>query len=60
MKTRKKQGRKIRHKKINLYPKKRTKAQKIAGTVALAVIIIALMVLGYFLAPPLLEYLEQI
>lgn len=59
MKKRKNYGRKIKRNKINLYPRKKTKAQKIAGTVALIVLIVAIIFLGYCLGKPLLEFIEK-
>ena len=56
MKKRKNYGRKIKRSKINLYPKRKTKTQKIIGTVLLIVIILAVIFLGYCLGKPLLEY----
>ena len=58
MKKRKNYGRKIKRSKINLYPKRKTKAQKILGTVLLIIIILAVVFLGYCLGKPLLEYFK--
>jgi len=55
---RNKYGRKIKRTK-NLYRKKKTKAQKILGTVFLIIIIVAIFFLGYCLGKPLLEFLEK-
>ena len=59
MKKRKNYGRKIKRSKINLYPKRKTKAQKILGTVLLIVIIAAIIFLGYCLGKPMLEFIEK-
>ncbi len=59
MKKRKNYGRKIKRSKINLYPKKKTRAQKILGTVLLIIIILAIAFLGYCLGKPLLEFFEK-
>ncbi len=59
MKKRKNFGRKIKRSKINLYPKRKTKAQKILGTVILVVVILAIVFLGYCLGKPLLDYLGK-
>ncbi len=59
MKKRKNYGRKIKRNKINLYPRKKTKAQKILGTVLLIILILAIVFLGYCLGKPLLDYLEK-
>lgn len=59
MKKRKNYGKKIKRSKINLYPKKKTKAQKIFGTVLLILIILAIVFLGYCLGKPLLEFIEE-
>lgn len=55
---RNKYGRKIKRTK-NLYRKKKTKAQKILGTVFLIIIILAIFFLGFCLGKPLLEFLEK-
>lgn len=59
LKKRKNFGRKIKRSKINLYPKKKTKAQKILGAVILIIIIAAIGFLGYCLGKPLLDYIEK-
>lgn len=59
MKKRKNYGRKIKRSKINLYPKKKTKAQKIIGTIVLILIILAIVFLGYCLGKPLFEFIEK-
>lgn len=59
MKKRKNYGRKIKRSKINLYPKRKTKAQKIIGTVLLVIVLAGIVFLGYCLANPLLEYIEK-
>lgn len=59
MKKRKNYGRKIKRSKINLYPKKKTKAQKILGTVLLIVLILGIVFLGYCLGKPLLDFIEK-
>ncbi len=59
MKKRKNYGRKIKRSKINLYPRKKTKAQKILGAVLLIIIILAIVFLGYCLGKPLLEFIEK-
>lgn len=59
MKSRKNYGRKIKRKRINLYPKRKTKAQKIAGSVLLGVVVLGITFLGYCLGKPLLEYFEN-
>ncbi|MBQ8904096.1 MAG: hypothetical protein IJY73_07420 [Oscillospiraceae bacterium] len=59
MKKRKNYGRKIKRNKINLYPKRKTKAQKILGTVLLVIIILVIVFLGYCLGKPLLEFFEK-
>lgn len=58
MAYRNKYGRKIKRTK-NLYRRKKTKAQKILGTVLLVIIIMAIFFLGYCLGKPLLEFLEK-
>lgn len=58
MAYRNKYGRKIKRTK-NLYRKKKTKAQKILGTVFLIIIILAIFFLGFCLGKPLLEFLEK-
>ena len=59
MKKRKNFGRKIKRSKINLYPRKKTKAQKILGTVLLIVLILGIVFLGYCLGKPLLDFIEK-
>ncbi len=59
MKKRKNFGRKIKRSKINLYPKKKTKAQKILGTVLLIILILGIVFLGYCLGKPLLDFIEK-
>lgn len=59
MKKRKNYGRKIKRSKINLYPRRKTKAQKALGTVLLIILLLALVFLGYCLGKPLLEYFEN-
>lgn len=59
MKKRKNYGRKIKRSKINLYPKKKTRAQKILGKVLLIIIILAIIFFGYCLGEPLLEFIEK-
>lgn len=59
MKKRKYYGRKIKRSKINLYPRRKTKAQKILSTVLLIILLLALGFLGYCLGKPLLEYFEK-
>lgn len=59
MKKRKNYGRKIKRSKINLYPKRKTKAQKILGTVLLVIVLLGIVFLGYCLANPLLRYIEE-
>lgn len=59
LKKRKNYGRKIKRSKINLYPKKKTKAQKILGTILLVVLILAIVFLGYCLGKPLLDFIEK-
>lgn len=59
MKKRKNYGRKIKRNKINLYPRRKTRAQKVLGTVLLIVLLLALGFLGYCLGKPLLEYFEN-
>lgn len=56
MRKRKNFGRKIRKSRVNLYPKRRTKAQKAAGTALLVIALLAIVFLGYCLGKPLLEY----
>lgn len=58
MAYRNKYGRKIKRTK-NLYRKKKTKAQKILGTVFLIIIILAIFFLGFCLGKPFLEFLEK-
>ncbi len=59
MKSRKNYGKKIKRNKINLYPKRKSKAQKIAGTVLLSVVLLGITFLGYCLGKPLLDYFEN-
>ena len=59
MKKRKNYGRKIKRSRINLYPKRKTKAQKILGTVLLVIVLLGIVFLGYCLANPLLRYIEE-
>ncbi len=59
MKKRKNYGRKIKRSKINLYPKRKTRAQKILGTILLVIVILAVVFLGYCLGKPLLEFIEK-
>ncbi len=59
MKKRKSYGRKIKRSRINLYPKRKTKAQKILGTIFLIILILGIVFLGYCLGKPLLEYIEK-
>lgn len=59
MKKRKNYGRKIKRSRVNLYPKRKTKTQKILGTVFLVIVILGIVFLGYCLASPLLEYIEK-
>lgn len=56
MKKRKNYGRKIKRNKISLYPRKKTKAQKILGTVLLIILILGIVFLGYCIGKPLLDY----
>lgn len=58
MNKRKHYGRKIKHTK-NLYRPKKTKAQKVAGTVLLVVLIGAIAFVGFCVAGPLLDYLGK-
>lgn len=59
MKKRKNYGRKIKRKKINLYPKKKTKAQKIICTVLTIIVILGIVFLGYCLGKSVLQYIEK-
>lgn len=56
MKKRKNFGRKIKRKKTNLYRRRKTKGQKIFGTVMLIILICAIAFLGYCLGKPLLDF----
>ena len=56
MKKRKNYGRKIKRKKTNLYRRRKTKGQKIFGTVMLIILICAIGFLGYCLGKPLLDF----
>lgn len=56
MKKRKNYGRKIKRKRTNLYRRKKTRGQKIFGTVMLIILICAIAFLGYCLGKPLLEF----
>ncbi len=58
MNKRKHYGRKIKHTK-NLYRPKKTKGQKIAGTVILVVLLAAIAFVGFCVAGPLLDYLGR-
>lgn len=63
MKNRKRYGRKIKRTKTYFYKSRykrpKTRAQKIAGTVTLIIIVAALAFLGYCLGKPLFEYLSR-
>ncbi|MBQ8411117.1 MAG: hypothetical protein IJX15_05235, partial [Ruminiclostridium sp.] len=59
MKKRKNYGRKIKKKKINLYPKKKTKAQKIIYTVLTLILLLGIGFLGFCLGKPIIEYIEK-
>lgn len=59
MKKRKNYGRKIKKKKINLYPKKKTKAQKIIYTVLTLIVLLGIGFLGFCLGKPIIEYIEK-
>ena len=56
LKKRKNFGRKIKRSRVNLYPKRKTKAQKVLGTVFLIIILLGIVFLGYCLGKPLLDY----
>lgn len=56
MKKRKNYGRKIKRKRTNLYRRRKTKGQKIFGTVMLIILICAIGFLGYCLGKPLLDF----
>lgn len=59
MKKRRNYGRKIKHNKLNLYPKKKTKAQKILSIVLMVIVLLAIAFFGYCLGKPLLDYFEN-
>ncbi len=59
MKSRKNYGRKIKRNKLNLYPKKKTKAQKILGAVLTVILLLAIAFFGYCLGKPLLNYFDN-
>ncbi len=59
MKSRKSYGRKIKRTRTNLYRKKKTRRQMIAGTVFTVILLAAVAFLGYCLGKPLLEFLEK-
>lgn len=59
MKSRKSYGRKIKRNKLNLYPKRKTKAQKILHTVLMIILLLLIAFFGYCLGKPLLEYFEK-
>ncbi len=59
MKSRRNYGRKIKRNKLNLYTKRKTKAQKILHTIFAVILLLGLMFFGYCLGKPLLEYFEN-
>lgn len=59
MKSRKNYGRKIKRNKLNLYTKRKTKAQKILYTIFAVILLLGLVFFGYCLGKPLLEYFEN-
>jgi hypothetical protein len=59
LKSRKNYGKRIKRNKLNLYPKKKTKGQKVFYTVITIVVLLAIVFFGYCLGKPLLNYFEN-